>query len=410
MMRSSTGRWVTGDDFFGRDAELRALEPPILDGNHVFLTGERRIGKTSVARELGRRLEGRGWKFVFADIESAKCPEDVVVSIAAAAFPIWSAFRGAIERLGKLSENVEKIGMFGAFIKFRANKNEVKWQKKGDKVIRKCSKHRKKIIIVIDEFPVFLNRMIENNENICRIKEFLSWMRGAFQNIEGRSPVLLVSGSIDLELLVRRLGSPYHINYFHHFHLGPWSRDDCSECLERLAKSAGLSMDARAAAAVVDALGIRTPHHVQSTFARLHEFALMNNRSRVTTADVRTMLLEPPGQIDLVHHQTCRGGALPEEGTYSIAREISAGGAARERFTPDAWCRLEERYPELIYDWRDRIAEVSEVLEHDGYLEAGEGGHGFASRLQKDRRATRLPHHDALGERQPDIGSSGDLR
>ena len=59
-MRSSTGRWVSGDDFFDREQELKALETRIRDLNHTLLTGQRRMGKTSLARELGRRLEAQG--------------------------------------------------------------------------------------------------------------------------------------------------------------------------------------------------------------------------------------------------------------------------------------------------------------------------------------------------------------
>ena len=55
-MKSSTGRWVSGDDFFDREPELRILENRVREGNHVLLTGQRRMGKTSIARELGRRL------------------------------------------------------------------------------------------------------------------------------------------------------------------------------------------------------------------------------------------------------------------------------------------------------------------------------------------------------------------
>lgn len=60
-MKSSTGRWVSGNDFFDREPELRALRELVSDRNHVLLTGQRRMGKTSVVRELGRRLETDGW-------------------------------------------------------------------------------------------------------------------------------------------------------------------------------------------------------------------------------------------------------------------------------------------------------------------------------------------------------------
>ena len=77
-MESSTGRWVSGDDFFDREAELRVLESRVCGGNHVLLTGQRRMGKTSIARELGRRFESRGCASLFTDVEGATCPEDVI--------------------------------------------------------------------------------------------------------------------------------------------------------------------------------------------------------------------------------------------------------------------------------------------------------------------------------------------
>ena len=69
-MRSSTGRWVSGDDFFDREAELQIPVSRICDFNHVLWTGQRRMGKTSGARKLGRRLATKGWVMLFSDLEN----------------------------------------------------------------------------------------------------------------------------------------------------------------------------------------------------------------------------------------------------------------------------------------------------------------------------------------------------
>ena len=66
------------------------------------------------------------------------------------------------------------------------------------------------------------------------------------------------------------------------FVLGPWSRDASIECFERLATNYNLSIDEGVSRAVYDALGIGIPHHVQSFFARLRDFAVMQNRDRVS--------------------------------------------------------------------------------------------------------------------------------
>lgn len=77
-MRSSTGAWGTGDDFVGRERELEVLGPLVRSFNHVLLTRQRRMGKTSIARELGRRLCGENWRFIFIDVEVAATVEDVI--------------------------------------------------------------------------------------------------------------------------------------------------------------------------------------------------------------------------------------------------------------------------------------------------------------------------------------------
>ena len=87
-MNSSTGRWVSGDDFFDREPELRVLESRVRDRNHILLTGQRRMGKTSLAQELGRRLETRGWTFLFTDVEGATSEKDVIAGLAKAIQPV----------------------------------------------------------------------------------------------------------------------------------------------------------------------------------------------------------------------------------------------------------------------------------------------------------------------------------
>ena len=106
-MRSSTGRWVSGDDFFDRELELKALEGRIRDFNHVLLTGQRRMGKTSITRELGRRVEARGWGFIPADVQGATCPEDVIAGIAEKAHPIRSAL--VDDAPGRVSDALEVL-------------------------------------------------------------------------------------------------------------------------------------------------------------------------------------------------------------------------------------------------------------------------------------------------------------
>ena len=403
-MKLSTGRWVSGDDFFNRDVELQVLEARVRDGNHTLLTGQRRMGKTSIVRELGRRLEQQGWTFLFADVEGATCPEDFLADVVEAAHPVRPITAKTADMMQRwFRENVEEVGALEFRMKFRSGLNAGNWRRPGEEVFRNMAEHDQPVLLVIDELPIFLKRMLRDHGGAARVDEFLSWFRGVLQGFDNRSPVLIVSGSIGLAPLVRRLGISDRINHLDPFRLGPWSQEASVACFDRLAQSNGLQVEEGVSQAVYDTLGLGIPHHIQSFFARLREFALMRERNRVTVADVATVyhtsLLGPAGQNDLIHYETRLKDGLDDEG-FSMAMEILAEASTQDVFTPAAQSCLEQLYTRTVDDARGCIAGALEVLNHDGYLEAVDQGYAFPSRLLNDWWAARFrDHHVPLQSR-----------
>ena len=396
-MKSATGRWVSGEDFFDREGELEVLKTRVRERNHVLLTGQRRMGKTSILRELGSQLESDGWIFLFADVEGATCAEDAIAEIARAVHPfrpIASRFARTMKRV--LNENVEEISALDFSVKIRAGLDAGSWKRHGEQLLRDCASYDRPVLLVIDELPIFLKRMLNRDGDERRVDEFLSWLRGVLHALDEESLVLIVSGSIGLEPLVRRLGIPDRINHLFPLRLGPWSREASTACFERLARSHGLSIADGVAEAVYDALGIGIPHHVQSFFARLRDFSTMHGGKRVMVEDVshvyRIALLGPWGQTDLVHYETRLKEALDSD-SYSLAMQILAETATQGVFTEGARRRLDELYSAIIDDAAGRIADTLEVLIHDGYLESSEDGYCFPSRLLRDWWSARFRDH-----------------
>ncbi|MDE0697800.1 MAG: ATP-binding protein [Boseongicola sp.] len=414
-MRSSTGRWVSGEDFFDRQAELDTLESRVRGRNHVLVSGQRRMGKTSILRELGRRLEDDGWAFLFVDVEGAASPEDAVADIAQATHPyqpISSRFAAGMRRW--FSDTFEEVGPSQFRLKVRAGLDAGSWRRYGERLLRDCANQDRPVLLVIDEVPIFLKRMLERDGSADRVDEFLSWLRATILALGEKSPVLILSGSIGLDPLVRRLGIPDRINHLDPFRLGPWNRETSVACFERLAESHELRVDGGVAGAVHDALGLGIPQHVQSFFARLRENATMQGRRQVTVEDVaevyRNGLLGPSGQSDLVHYETRLKEAFDDE-AHSLAMEIVAEAAIEGVFTPGAERSLAALYGELMEDVAVRIADVLEVLVHDGCLESGEHGYRFQSRLLKDWWAARFrDHHVALEGRLESFAADGNAK
>ena len=405
MMKSATGRWVSDDDFFGREDELRVLETRVLDGNHVLLTGQRRMGKTSVVHELGRRLRDKGWIFLFADVEGASCTEDAIADIAKAAHPVRPIALRLVTAMGRrFGGGLEaEVSVHDFRLRVRATLDSGNWRRFGEQLLSECATQDRRVLLVIDELPIFLKRMLRVDKDARRVDEFLSWLRGEIQTLGARSPVLVVSGSIGLGPLVRRLGMADRVNYLFPFRLGPWDRDRSVQCCGRLAESANLEVEAGVAEAIYERLGIGIPHHVQSFFAHLRDVAAMRGRDRVTLADVdevyRTVLLGPSGQISLTHYETRLADGL-DGASYRMAMEILAETATSGVFTPSARRCLERLYAELTDDASAHVADALDVLVHDGYLETGDSGHRFVSHLLGDWWSTRFcGHHVPLESR-----------
>lgn len=57
-LKPAHGNWVQGDRFWGRETDLRLFEEGIDEGANFLLVAQRRMGKTSLMREVARRLEG----------------------------------------------------------------------------------------------------------------------------------------------------------------------------------------------------------------------------------------------------------------------------------------------------------------------------------------------------------------
>ena len=395
-MKSATGRWVSGEDFFGREAELEVLGEHVRAGNHILLTGQRRMGKTSIARELGRRLGEEGWIFLFVNTEMASSGEDVTAQLAEEVHPIQPVASRLIASMRQVLDNVDEVSAAQFRLKVRAGLTAGNWRRYGEGLLRDCGRQERRMLIVLDELPIFLARLLRDDDGDGkRVDEFLSWLRATFQTMGDQTAVLMVSGSIGLAPLVGRLGMSDRINYLHPFRVGPWSADASVACLERLAESHGLALDEDVAATVHGKLGLGIPQHVQSFFAHLRDDAKMRAVDRLTLDAVervyRSSLLGPWGQGDLKHYESRLHDNM-DELEYRIAMDMLTEAATQGTLTSGARRCLEMLCEALDESVEARTGQVLEVLEHDGYLEATEHGHRFASKLLGDWWRARFEH------------------
>lgn len=174
-MRSSTGRWAVGRNFFDRESGLPILE-------------------TGAARELGRQAEGRGEVFLLADVQDATCPEDVIDTLAETIQPIrpvWSRFFAP--RWRWFRENIEELSVLGFRIKTRTGLRPGTWRREGDRLLHKCTEHGRPVLLIINGVPIFLDRLDRADQDDRRTEEFRCWLRKVLQGLQGGSLTIILS-------------------------------------------------------------------------------------------------------------------------------------------------------------------------------------------------------------------------
>ena len=404
-LRKAGGNWVEGDRFFDRGAEIEALTERVRDGAHTLLTAQRRMGKTSLVRELLRRLADEGrFETIFVDLESASTPADAIAEIgfrSRSAQGVWGQVRSLFANVLPAEAEVGVRGRVPALadadlrMKFRAGVDAGNWPHKGDEVFTALAGSGRPVALAIDELPILVNRLLKGDdyritpERRRAADEFLSWLRKNGQAHRGRICMIL-SGSVSLEPILQQAGLSAHANIFSPFDLKPWDEETATACLGALGETYGLDLPHAVRQDMCRRLRRQIPHHVQQFFNVLHEDLRRAGRGAASLEDVARVyadeMLGVRGQMDMEHYEGRLRMVLGDEG-YRAALEVLTDAAVNGgRLDGDAIGRHRESLAAGAGDGDDppRIEDVLHVLEHDGYLERRDGGYRFVSGLLED--------------------------
>ena len=398
MLRKGGSNWVDGDRFFDREADLEALLERVRDGNHTLLTAQRRMGKSSLVRELRRRLRESGeMDTVFVDLEAAMDPADAIAEIGIQARPLdkaWDRIKGGFANfLQDAGDRLEELAVADIKVKLRAGIDAGNWQQRGDAVFAALASTDRQVVLALDELPILVNRLLKDDQDRITSEgrheadAFLSWLRKAGQAHRGHIAII-VSGSVGLEPLLKQAGLSAQANIFPTHDLRPWSPETAAACLTELAQSYGLTIPPEVGETMCRRLRCCIPHHVQMYFDKLHDHLRRDGRSGAAIEDAEWVylneLLSVRGQMDLQHYEDRLATILGRAG-YPLALEVLTATAVNRRLDADTLSRYRDHFESLNENpAAPSVADVLHVLEHDGYLEGHDGGYRFVSGLLED--------------------------
>lgn len=381
-LKREVGNWVSGDRFWGREKEVASFTQFLEEGANLLLVAPRRMGKTSLMREIARRIEQR-FTCLFLDLERGSTATDAIIELSLAARP----HVGLAQRVGEAFR-----GIGGRFTELQVDELRIKlrdelagdWQTKGDRVLDVFAKSEHGTVIFIDELPILVNRLLRAEggritpAGKAAADQLTSWLRAAVQRHRDRIR-FVVSGSIGLGPVLQRAGLSGTINELTPFALDPWDWDTASGCLLALARNYELELSPPAVGRILARLGCCIPHHVQMFFSHVYEDARRRGSLTCEAIDVDRVYVErmlgSRGHAEL-DHLVERLSVIIDEEEVDLALALLSEAAAQGVLTSNAARALVERDAS-----RRRLLWL---LEHDGYLRAEDDGHRFVSRLLAD--------------------------
>ncbi|MBI2060419.1 MAG: ATP-binding protein [Nitrospirae bacterium] len=397
-LRNKVGVWVDGDDFWDRDHEIERLTELIDGGENILVVAPRRVGKTSLLREMIRRLRTRDRDILlFVDVEDCSSPEDVIVALSMATQPyknLWKltldVFKTVVEGI---RDKVDEVSIDVVKLKIREGTAEA-WQVKGERLFAALAEAEKPVVACFDELPIMVDRLLRGGaqdattDGIQKAGVFLSWLRKMCQEHKGHVRVVLC-GSIGLEPVLHRVKLSHTIGHLRSFDLPVWSREVADGCLEALARSYGLAIPQGVREAMLNRLGWLVPHHVQMYFGHVHDDCERRGSKTATVRDVERVyteqMLGTRGHAELADYEErllrVLGSAhvplAPDLLTEAAVNGVVDGAMAQA---------LARRALPKGANPGEELGNVLRVLEHDGYLRFDEkkNGHVFQSLLLRD--------------------------
>ncbi len=185
-LKQAFGNWVEGDRFWDREMDTELFISKIDEGAHILLVAQRRMGKTSLMKEVKRLLNDR-YTCLFVDLQKASTAEDAIVELSLALKShnkLWGKIKELFSNaLNKIVETVEELNIGEIGIKLRAGLTSGNWGEKGDALFAILSGSERPVLLLIDEVPLMVNRILKGDdfkitaERKTKADEFMSWLR-----------------------------------------------------------------------------------------------------------------------------------------------------------------------------------------------------------------------------------------
>ena len=260
---------VEGNDFFGREKEIRLANKLLDRGHSLLLSAPRRIGKSSLAKKLIDEKKKQGWKCVYIDLEETDS-EDGFLRLVIDAFSnneIWKQIvSDTAKGLKSIFNKIEKVSVGPVEIDLGEREKKENLYKN----LKELVNHEKDTFIVVDELTLFVGILNKTRNGVEKVTYILNWLR-SLRQVKGTKIRWLFCGSVGLRNFTSSKNLSYTINDLTEFSLDELDRKEALGLLLELNKKEKIRMSNNVIDYILDKLSWNIPYFIQVIFSKLSE-------------------------------------------------------------------------------------------------------------------------------------------
>ncbi|PZA13208.1 hypothetical protein DNX69_02190 [Rhodopseudomonas palustris] len=211
-----------------RDCETEEILRLLEAGKSIQMLAPRRVGKTWLMHEVERQLKQQGWLTIFSDVEGMANEEEFLRDLCKKiedAGSLAERARGQIlHRLEQLTTaSIEGGNLIGAI-------GRVDVKQFSEALVASLHEQNAKVLILIDEISLFVSALISKGPEAAQAFLYhLRKLRQSYPNVRW-----LLTGSIGLDVVARRLGLGGALIDLEIFPLEPFSAQEARAFIDAL--------------------------------------------------------------------------------------------------------------------------------------------------------------------------------
>ena len=366
------GSPVIGEDFFGRESELKKAEVLIQD-NNLMLAAPRRVGKTSFARKLMDTLKAKGWNTIFVDLEEINSIPH-----------FFKAFHDELMKLPEASLTDKVRAMMKKWIPGIELSTPGLPVKTTVKIGSPCNDDFKDLadalnmlnnntLVVFDELTVLLESLLGTNDGEREVRSFMNQFR-ALRSATSEKCSWLICSSIGVRNFTTQHNISDTINDVADFDLGAFTDGEAREFVNQLSESVGIEINEDVTNYLLRKIGWNIPFFIQLIVSRLP----IGKVSEADIDEAYTQLLQT-GSFDTWYERLNIEYGNKKDVAKLVLRYlcVSTEGKRRE----EIYNHIYAKYPSFE---SEDMGLLLRALMTDGYLVKDSEHYRFRSPLLRD--------------------------